>query len=270
MALSVQLLTEHTKKQPAAMSTRLPGYSSGLGSINTGRRTGPVGPNPLPKKLGSLAKGRAPSLTMSPRQPPVGVNAASVRIAKQSNSTAGTDPRPYDRNLNNVKPIREIRRNQQQDSGGSGGLDPRGDGGKTSDSSGAASTSSDDSKRNLPPALSVDFIKHALSANKQIYSPQEIKAKAETSWKPSSKASTKRPKTKASSPKENTAARIEPKEVPKSKLFESLQTEGFGPRVKSKALNGHLKVLHKRLGGESAIAEESEEDINIDSPLSSS
>ena len=251
MALSVQLLTEYTAKQAGAMSsTRLPGYSSGLSSLSTtSRRSGPVGPNPLPKRLGALAKGRTPGPSTSPRHPPTGINATSVRIAKQTNS-AGSDPRPFDRNLNNTKPIKEIRRSQNHASSS----DSKPDSGGTA--------GSDDSKRHLPPALSVDFIKHALSSSKQMYSAQEIKAKAETAWKQSGRQNNKKSKPKTGSSKDNTtASRIEPVEVPKSKLFESIQNEGFGPRVKSKALNGQLKVLHMRLGGDSAIDEETEEDL---------
>ena len=254
MALDVQLLTSQASKKQSHVMSRLPGYTSGLQSLGTSRRSGgPVGPNPLPKKIGALGRARAKPLG-SPRGLSVGVS-PSLRVGRPSNLSEGSlSPKAYDRNLNNVKPIREIRRGETH----AHSADAK-------HNNGVTTAQADDSKRNLPPALSVDFIKHALSSNKQIYSAQEIKQKAETSWK-NNKQAVKRAKTKTTTTKENTD-NIQEKttEAPSSKLIESIKTEGFGPRVKSKELNAQLKMLHRRLGGENAIQEEPVENTSTSS-----
>ena len=259
MALDTQLLTSQAhRKQPNATSlgamSRVPGYTTGLSPLGSTRRAGgPVGPNPLPKKIGALGRARAKPVG-SPRGLAVGVSASSMRVGRASNATdsSSQSPKAFDRNLNNVKPIKEIRRGETHAHNND-----------AKQESPSSSAHSEDSKRNLPPALSMDFIKHALSSNKQIYSPQEIKQKAETSWKSSNKQVTKRPKTKTVTPRESTEASQQKassnSETPNSKLIESMRTEGFGPRVKSKELNAQLKQLHRRLGGDNAIKEEPEE-----------
>ena len=264
MAVSVKLPTSVLiSNKPATKTTmsgaRLPGYGSSFGSSlsTTSRRPAPVGPTPLPKRIGTLAKGRTPATSLSPRQPPTGVSA--IRATKQSNSAgSGSHPKGYDRNLNNAKPIKEIRRNgggAKEHHNGESPSDSKPDSG----SSGKNSENSNDAAKRQAPALSMDFMKHALSSSKTIYSAQEIKAKCETQWKPTGKTSSRRTK-KVSSPTKEASNRITVKEPPKSKLIENIKNEGFAPRVKTHELTNQLKVLKTRLAGDNSLAEQEEDD----------
>ena len=127
-----------------------------------------------------------------------------------------------------------------------------------------------ESPRKAPaPALNLDFIKAALSNNKQVFSNQQIREKA-ANWTTEKTPShgpnkkTSKHKSQSGNGSTNNSTRTDSEqrgsnpEEKDAKIIEIFSNEGFAPKGKSNELGTQLKALRRRLAPETL--EEMEEE----------